>query len=141
MKQNQEMKELLKVLIKKLSDTERELTEQLNSQNQTKTSLETKTKQARDQYSELKRQSDTLQNEKENLDQKLKRLEQSLNTDQQELISVRKNIGELENQIRILQSKIKEIETRIQTEAEDSQRGELKRQQLNSVASEQKKIY
>jgi len=42
-------------LNKKLSDTERELTEQLNSQNQTKTSLETKTKQARDQYSELKK--------------------------------------------------------------------------------------
>jgi len=35
---------------------------------------------------------------------------------------------------------MKEFETRIQTEAEDSQRGELKRQQLNSVASEQKDL-
>jgi len=36
MKQKQEMKEFLKVLQKKLGDTERELNEQLNSQNQVK---------------------------------------------------------------------------------------------------------
>lgn len=123
---------------KKLQETEKGLTEQLNQQNQSKNALDAKSKQLRDQYNELKKSTENLQSEKESLDAKYKRLEQSLTGEQQELLSVKKQTGDLETQARSLQNKQKELETKLRNETEDNQRLEQKRIQLQATVNDQK---
>jgi myosin heavy chain 9/10/11/14 len=126
----------VETLQKKLSDTERDLKDQLAQELSNKESAESAFKSARDQSSDLKRQIDALTSERDSIDAKLKRLELTLNSEQGDLVDVKRNVGELQNAIRALTNKIKEVESKISSENEDKMRNEQKKNILNSQFNE-----